>query len=79
MSLSTPDIPSAEVIEPRIRGRFNLYDTPDGSIHIAYVADGEEETKHFEIPAMLIKLAKAGAEGKMNPLQMVKAMMNHAG
>lgn len=64
--------------EPMIKGRFTVYETPDGGYHIAYVADGQEETRHMEIPAMIIRLAKAGADGKVNPLQMMREMMAHA-
>jgi hypothetical protein len=62
--------------EPILKGRFNLYETPSGGFHIAYVADDETETRHLEIPAMVVRMAKASAEGKLNPMQALKEMMS---
>lgn len=62
-------------IEPRIRGRFALYDIPDGGIHISWQPDGSDETQHAEIPGKVLKLAKAASEGNLNPMQMAKIMM----
>ncbi len=62
---------------PRIRGRFSLYDLPDGGIHVAWLGDGmdEPDTQHMEIPGKILKLAQKAAEGKLNPIQIVKEMM----
>lgn len=65
--------------EPVMSGRFSLYQTPEGGVHIAYKADGDDtETRHVEIPGFIAKAAKAAAEGKLNPIQMAKVMMGHA-
>jgi hypothetical protein len=64
--------------EPILKGRFNLYETPDGGWHIAYIPDDTDETKHLEIPAMVIRMARASAEGKLNPMQALKEMMTNA-
>ena len=63
--------------EPRIRGRFSLYDLPDGGIHIAWLPVGmeESETQHIEIPGQVLKVAKLASEGKLNPMQLAKEMM----
>jgi hypothetical protein len=65
--MTTPEMP-----EPRLKGRFNVYETPDGGLHIAYqpdpVDDQEQEIQHIEIPAKVIKLAQMINGGKMNPL-----------
>jgi hypothetical protein len=63
--------------EPRIRGRFSLYDLPDGGIHIAWLPNGAEDsdTQHFEIPGQVLKIAKMASEGKLNPAEMAKHMM----
>lgn len=66
------------VPEPILKGRFNLYETPDGGFHIAYLADDDTETKHFEIPAMVIRMARLSAEGKLNPVKALKDMMTNA-
>lgn len=64
--------------EPILKGRFNLYETPDGGFHIAYIADGETDTRHLEIPAMVIRMARASAEGKLNPVKALKDLMSDA-
>jgi hypothetical protein len=61
-----------------MNGRFTLYETPDGGYHIAYVADGQDDTRHLEIPAFLVRMAKAGAEGRLNPAAAFKEMMRNA-
>lgn len=66
------------VPEPLLKGRFNLYETPDGGFHIAYLADGDDETRHLEVPAMVVRMARASAEGKLNPVKALKEMMANA-
>jgi hypothetical protein len=61
--------------EPILKGRFNLYETPDGGFHIAYIADDTTDTRHLEIPAMVIRMARMSAEGKLNPIKALKEMM----
>lgn len=58
-----------------MNGKFSLYETPEGGFHIAYNPEGESETKHLEIPAMVVRMAKMSAEGKLNPLGAIKMMM----
>lgn len=69
--------PDAAPPEPAMKGRFTLYDTPEGGYHIAYQADGDAETRHLEIPGMVIRMARASAEGKLNPLQAMRQLMSH--
>jgi hypothetical protein len=66
-------------ITPRIRGRFALYDILDGGIHVAWIPEDspDEETQHFEVPGMVLRMAKAASEGKLNPADMVKMMMGN--
>lgn len=66
------------VSEPILKGRFNLYETPDGGFHIAYLPDEDTEIRHLEIPAMVIRMARASAEGKLNPFGALKEMMSNA-
>jgi hypothetical protein len=64
--------------EPLLKGRFNLYETPDGGFHLAYVPDGDgEEARHLEIPAFAVKMAKASAEGRLSPLSWLWGMRHH--
>lgn len=63
--------------EPLMKGRFTLYETPDGGYHIAYIVDDEDQAaRHIEIPAMVVKMARATAAGKMNPVTAMRALMN---
>jgi hypothetical protein len=64
----------AKLPEPFLKGRFNLYETPEGGYHLAYIPDGETETKHMEIPAMAVKTARLAAEGKLNPFKALMGM-----
>lgn len=55
--------------EPRIKGRFNLYDTPDGGLHISYQEDGKDDVQHIDVPGQILKMAAMLESGKLNPLQ----------
>jgi hypothetical protein len=58
---------------PRLKGRFSLYDTPDGGMHIAYLPDGATDTEHFEIPGKVLKVAQLIQSGQMmNPAEIMK-------
>lgn len=61
---------------PSMRGVFSLYDTPGGGYHIAFRAQGADEDGHFEVPAMLVVLAReAQASGEMpSPAKIFKAV-----
>jgi hypothetical protein len=69
---------TANPVIPRLTGKFSLYDTPDGGIHIAYLPDGTEETQHLELPGKAIQLAKMLDSGKMNPLSLMRMMGGQA-
>lgn len=63
--------------EPKMKGRYNLYDTPDGGIHIAYTVEGDDEIQHLDIPGQVVRAARMMEQGKMNPMQAVKLLMGH--
>lgn len=52
-----------------MEGRFRLYETPQGGYKLVYRPDGEEEDRpHIDVPAMMVKAAKAMGDkgpGKM--------------
>jgi hypothetical protein len=71
--------------EPRMKGRFNLYDTPDGGLHISYQEDPkvidedwdqyeEQPIQHIDVPAQVLVMAKMLENGSMNPLQALGKM-----
>lgn len=69
------EAPQKIVIDPKMKGRFALYDTPDGGFHIAYQQDDSEKVEHIEVPGKIIKMAQMLESGGMNPAKMLKAMM----
>lgn len=48
---------------PFIKGKFAIFETPDGGLHIAYRADGADEDKHIALPAAMVKMANMAANG----------------
>jgi hypothetical protein len=59
---------------PRVvhEGQYRLYEKADGTLHLVYLPRGAEHEEHMEIPGALIAIAKQGAEGNINPMQMMK-------
>lgn len=70
---------STPLPEARIKGRFNLYDTPDGGLHISYQEDGSEEIQHIDVPGQIIGMAKMLENGTMSPLQIFGKMKKMIG
>lgn len=56
--------------EPMMKGRFCLYETPDGGFLLAYRLDGEDQDQQVHIPGFAVKMAKAqmGAKGKFGKM-----------
>jgi hypothetical protein len=65
-----------DALTPRVlhQGRYRLYEKSDGSLRIQYRRDDKDEDDFLEIPGAILRLAKLASEGKMNPLQAMKAM-----
>jgi hypothetical protein len=57
------------------KGVYTLWQKPDGTLRIQYLRDDQTEESFMEFPGPIVKLAKAAAEGKMNPMDMVKEVM----
>ncbi len=57
-----------------MNGKFSVYETQEGGLHVAYIPDGDQDARHLEIPALIVKMAKASAEGKLSPMAMVRQM-----
>jgi hypothetical protein len=60
--------------EPFMKGRFNVYKTPDGGLHISYTVDGGDEVEHMSLPGPMVRAAQMMSEGKMNPLEFFRLM-----
>lgn len=46
-------------------GKFAIYQTPKGGMHLTLQVDGEEEPRHMDFPPLMVKmiLRKASANG----------------
>lgn len=42
-------------------GKFALFATPSGGVHLTLKIEGEEEERHVEVPKMMLKMMKAKA------------------
>jgi len=71
MSTPTPPV-------PRQAGRYNLFDTPDGGLHIAYTIDGSETTEHIDVPGKILAMAKMMESGSMSPMKAFSALRKMA-
>lgn len=54
-------------------GIYSIYKTVEGGMHIAYRPDGTEEDQHLPLPAPMVAMMFAAAEGK-GRLGRLKAM-----
>ena len=57
--------------EPMVKGKFAIYETPGGGVHLVFQADGVPEPQHMEFPPRLVKMFARGG----NPLAMLKGML----
>jgi hypothetical protein len=57
------------------KGRYTLYEKPDGGIHLVYQRDDKDEPDHMDIPGMFLKLAKMAGEGTISPMEMMREAM----
>jgi hypothetical protein len=74
--------PEVSLPKPRFQGRFSVYDTDNGGIHIAWLPDGVDnsETQHIDLPGPIVAVIKNVGEGKIkNPMDIVKAVMGANG
>lgn len=60
------------------QGHYRLYEKPDGTLRIQYRRDDKDEDDFMELPAAMVNLAKAAAEGKMSPVLMMREIMKIA-
>lgn len=56
----TPASAPAHSAAVLMEGRFRLYETPHGGYKLVYRVDGDTEDRpHIDVPAMMVKAAKA--------------------
>lgn len=67
--------PNGEV-EPQpellLKGKFGIFETPDGGVHLVFQLDGQDGDKHMEFSPMMLKAMAMAFPGKGNPLQMLR-------
>lgn len=70
-------IENSGVIGPKVvhQGRYRLYENPDGGLRIQYRRDDKDEDDFVQMPGPVVALAKAAAEGNMNPVELMRRMM----
>ena len=60
------------------RGRFSIYKTEDGGLHIAYQLDGQAEDGHLPVPGGIVRMALAAMTGK-GPMAMLLGKLGGGG
>jgi len=55
------------------KGVFSIWKAEDGGLHISYRPDGAEEDSHLPVPATLLQMVFAAAEGR-GPLGRLRAL-----
>jgi len=57
-----------EIQQPLTSGKFALYQTPNGGMHLTLLVEGESEPRHVEIPKMMVKMMmRKGNSGGFDP------------
>lgn len=68
--------PNAEVALPEpvllLKGKFGIFETPEGGIHLVFKLEGQDEDKHMEFTPFMLKAMQMAFPGKGNPLQMLR-------
>lgn len=60
------------------RGRYSLYQAPDGGLHLAYRPEDADEDAHLVVPPWVIRAAEAAAGGQ-GPLGRMRALIGFGG
>lgn len=65
---------TADTPSPFMEGRFSLFHTDEGGIHLCYRADGTDTDEHVPLPPILVQLAQNGMEtGKLpSPMDLMR-------
>lgn len=79
-ALEPAEVYDGEVVaapQPVLRGRFALYVTDRERLVFALRVEGEEEDRHFQVPAPLLKLLSRQLGGDV--LEMLRRLKEEAG
>jgi hypothetical protein len=58
------------------KGVYTLWRKPDGTLRIQYRRADKDEDDFFELPGAMVALAESAAQGKIGPMEMMKAVMS---
>ena len=75
-----PLIPDAELLPSPVpemlhKGRYTLYKTPLGGLHLVYRPDDTDQDMHMDIPAGMLRLSQAMGQGNMTFPQFMREAM----
>jgi len=54
------------------KGKFGIFETPEGGIHLLFRIEGQDEDKHMEFSPMMLKAMKMAFPGKGDPIEMLR-------
>jgi hypothetical protein len=55
-----------------LKGKFGIFETPEGGVHLVFNLDGQDGDKHMEFTPVMLKMMQMAFPGKGNPLQMLR-------
>lgn len=66
---------------PRVvhKGRYTLYETPTGGLHLVYQRDDKDTPDRFELPAAMVTLFNSAVSGNLSPTDMFRELMKMRG
>ena len=75
-----PIIPEGDILPTPVpvilhEGRYRLYRTPLGGLHIVYLPDGADNEEHIDMPAGMLRLSQAMGSGNMTFPQFMREAM----
>jgi hypothetical protein len=64
--------------EPKViaAGKFTVYETPSGGIHVTMLLDGSDEPRHFDAPPLMVRMLKKRLAAGDTPEEMVEGVGN---
>lgn len=62
-----------------IKGKFGIFETPEGGVHLVFQIEGQEGDKHMEFSPVMLKAMRMAFPGKGDPLQMLRMGRQNGG
>jgi hypothetical protein len=64
-----PETPQPKLL---LKGKFGIFETPEGGVHLVFKLEGQEDDKHMEFTPFMLKAMAMAFPGKGNPLDMLR-------